>query len=69
MTTERDTLRVFYAPKERTPAKSYEHALEVRVAELERETEELTRRLADREQELLDALHRLEELEDEVPYV
>lgn len=63
MTTERDTLRIFYSPKEakpKTPAKLYEERLEARVAELEAETADLTERLHEREQELLDALDELD---------
>lgn len=61
MTTERDTLRVFYPPKEKTPQKRYEDALVARVAELEAETADLTVRLSERTEELLDALTTLEE--------
>ena len=34
-TEDRPTLRVFYPPKEMTPQRSYEAALEARIAELE----------------------------------
>lgn len=60
MTTERDTLRVFYAPREKTPQKAHEDRLAARVAELEAETDRLTRDLSERTQELLEALDALE---------
>jgi hypothetical protein len=60
MTTERPTLRVFYAPKEKTPQKAHEDRLEARVAELEAENDRLTRDLSERTQELLEALDALE---------
>lgn len=58
-TADRPTLRVFYAPKEKTPQKRHEDALEARVAELEA-------LLSDREQELLEALDYVARLEDEL---
>ena len=57
----RDTLRCFYPPKERTVDEATR--LQSRVDELEIETMELTKRLAEREDELLDALNWLEEAE------
>jgi len=47
-----------------TPAAMYEVELKNRIAYLESITMKLTQRLADREQELLEALEALEELED-----
>lgn len=69
-TDNRETLRVFYAPKEptKTPAQIHEEKLLARIAELEtrcdllhEEVGTLTLRLAERTQELLEALETLEE--------
>ena len=60
-TETRDTLRVFYPPTEKTPAKRHEDDLLARIAELEALTDDLTTQLSDRTEELLDALHELED--------
>lgn len=59
-TDNRNTLRVFYAPKERTPRQRYEDALAARVEHLEALTADLTEQLSERTQELLYALDELE---------
>jgi hypothetical protein len=58
----RDTLRVFYAPKDKKETEEARaiRLLEARVASLEAETCALTERLCEREQELLEALEMLE---------
>ena len=57
--TNQDTLRIFYPPTERTISEA--EKLLTRITELETETMELTKKLADREEELLDALNWLGE--------
>ena len=61
---DRPTVRVFYAPKEPTPQKRHENGLHERIRELEAETADLTVRLSERTQELLDVLNEVEVLED-----
>lgn len=65
-TDDRPTLRCFYPPKEKftTPAQRHENGLHARIRELEAETADLTVRLSERTEELLDALREVEELED-----
>lgn len=64
--TDRPTMRVFYAPKEKTetPAAAHERRLRERVEFLEKLTDDLTSQLSDRTQELLEALDALEAMED-----
>ena len=59
--TDRDTLRCFYPPKERKVGEA--EKLQLLVAELEIESMELTKRVSELEEQLLDALNWLEDAE------